>query len=131
MDEEPNAPNNPRGLPVSPDGEGLKRGTRVGEGALREVAAFILDHPRSGPRVLTGELMGFSGVPPTVMARCLHEGFNHPDGYGGAMKDVKVGSMQMFIKNYGSCDDVGPRNSQWRKCTRSPCWNRKTENSGN
>ncbi|KAI4370297.1 hypothetical protein MLD38_018664 [Melastoma candidum] len=110
MDEEPNAPNNPRGLPVSPDGEGLKRGTRVGEGALREVAAFILDHPRSGPRVSTGDLMGFSGVPPTIMARCLHEGFNHPDGYGGAMTDVKVGSMQMFIKNYGSCEDVGPGN---------------------
>ncbi|KAI4302904.1 hypothetical protein MLD38_038597 [Melastoma candidum] len=110
MDEEPNAPNNHRGLLVSPNGEGLKRGTRVGEGAIREVAAFLLDHPRIGPRSLTGELMGFSGVPPTIMARCLHEGFNHPNGYNGESKDVKVGSLQMFFKNCGSCEDVGPGN---------------------
>ncbi|CAL4969875.1 unnamed protein product [Urochloa decumbens] len=37
IDEEPMAENNPRGLPLSVDGEGLKRGTRVGEGALREM----------------------------------------------------------------------------------------------
>ncbi|KAF8670124.1 hypothetical protein HU200_050907 [Digitaria exilis] len=45
IDEEPMAENNPRGLPLSVDGEGLKRGTRVGEGALREVAAYLLDYP--------------------------------------------------------------------------------------
>lgn len=37
VDEEPLAVNNPRGLPLSTTGEGLKRGTRVGEGAAREV----------------------------------------------------------------------------------------------
>ncbi|KAF8033379.1 hypothetical protein BT93_D2094 [Corymbia citriodora subsp. variegata] len=109
IDEEPNAVNNPQGLPVSSDGEGLKRGTRVGEGAVREVAAYILDHPRSGPRILTGEVMGFAGVPPTMMVPCLHEGFNHPDGYEGTAKNIKTGSLQMFIKNYGSCEDMGPR----------------------
>ncbi|XP_030530199.1 phosphatidylinositol 4-kinase gamma 4 [Rhodamnia argentea] len=109
IDEEPNAVNNPQGLPVSSDGEGLKRGTRVGEGALREVAAYILDHPRSGPRILTGEVMGFAGVPPTTMVRCLHEGFNHPDGYEGTTKNTKTGSLQMFMDNYGSCEDMGPR----------------------
>ncbi|KAI3421463.1 uncharacterized protein J3R85_012284 [Psidium guajava] len=108
IDEEPNAVNNPQGLPVSSDGEGLKRGTRVGEGALREVAAYILDHPRSGPRILTGEIMGFAGVPPTVMVHCLHEGFNHPDGYEGTTKNMKTGSLQMFMDNYGSCEDMGP-----------------------
>ncbi|KAI8029952.1 Phosphatidylinositol 4-kinase gamma 3 [Camellia lanceoleosa] len=41
VDEEPMAVNNPRGLPISVDGEGLKKGTRVEEGALREVAAYI------------------------------------------------------------------------------------------
>nr|CAD1843429.1 unnamed protein product [Ananas comosus var. bracteatus] len=51
IDEEPMAENNPRGLPLSTDGEGLKRGTRVGEGALREVAAYILDHPIGGRRL--------------------------------------------------------------------------------
>ncbi|GLT90756.1 hypothetical protein SLE2022_086740 [Rubroshorea leprosula] len=108
VDEEPMAVNNPQGLPVSKDGEGLKRGTRVGEGALREVVAYILDHPKSGPRLLSGDMMGFAGVPPTCMVRCLHKGFNHPDGYKCAMENVKVGSLQMFMKNYGSCEDVGP-----------------------
>lgn len=109
MDEEPSAVNNPCGLPVSSDGEGLKKGTRVGEGAVKEVAAYILDHPRSGPRMLTGEAMGFAGVPPTLMVKCLHKGFNHSKGYQGEPRNVKIGSLQMFMKNDGSCEDMGPR----------------------
>ncbi|KAJ9148079.1 hypothetical protein P3X46_030174 [Hevea brasiliensis] len=108
IDEEPMAVNNPQGLPVSSNGEGLKRGTKVGEGAVREVAAYLLDHPRSGPRALTGEVMGFAGVPPTIIVQCLHEGFNYPEGYEYAMKNVKTGSLQMFMKNEGSCDEMGP-----------------------
>ncbi|KAF5460541.1 hypothetical protein F2P56_020405 [Juglans regia] len=108
IDEEPMAVHNPRGLPVSSNGEGLKRGTKVGEGALREVAAYILDHPRSGPRSLSGEAMGFAGVPPTTMVRCLHKGFNHPEGYECTSKNVKIGSLQLFMKNDGSCEDIGP-----------------------
>ncbi|ERN14111.1 hypothetical protein AMTRI_Chr01g133960 [Amborella trichopoda] len=109
IDEEPMAVNNPRGLPVSLDGEGLKRGTRVGEGALREVAAYILDHSRGKGRKICGEVLGFSGVPPTVMVRCLHEGFNHPEGYdGNLMRNMKIGSLQRFMKNFGSCEDMGP-----------------------
>lgn len=107
IDEEPLAVNNPQGLPVSSDGEGLKRGTRVGEGAFREVAAYLLDHPRNGCRE-SGEI-GFAGVPPTAMVQCLHEGFNHPEGYEGAPKSIKMGSLQMFMNNYGSCEDMGPR----------------------
>jgi len=96
IDEEPMAVNNPRGLPLSTDGEGMKRGTRVGEGALREVAAYILDH-----RVVdreSGRSVGFSGVPPTAIVRSLHRG-----------KSFKVGSLQMFMENDGSCEDMGPR----------------------
>ncbi|XP_040368436.1 phosphatidylinositol 4-kinase gamma 3 isoform X2 [Rosa chinensis] len=109
IDEEPMAMNNPRGLPLSADGEGLKKGTRVGEGALREVAAYILDHPRTGPRTFYSEEKGFAGVPPTVMVKCLHKGFNHPEGYDSAAKDMKIGSLQMYMKNNGSCEDIGPR----------------------
>lgn len=105
IDEEPMAVYNPRDLPVSTNGEGLKRGTKVGEGAFREVAAYLLDHPRSGPRLLSGEVVGFAGVPPTIMARCSHEGFNHPEG---SKQKSKVGSLQMFMKNDGSCEDIGP-----------------------
>ncbi|KAK7369791.1 hypothetical protein VNO80_11836 [Phaseolus coccineus] len=108
MDEEPMAVNNPRGLPCSPNGEGLKIGTKVGEGALREVAAYLLDHPKSGPRLLSGEEVGFSGVPPTVMVQCLHKKFNHPNGFSCSSKDVKIGSLQKFTSNDGNCEDFGP-----------------------
>ncbi|KAM7259890.1 hypothetical protein ACFE04_015631 [Oxalis oulophora] len=108
MDEEPNAVNNPHGLPESLNGEGLKKGTIVGEGALREVAAYILDHPKSGPRSISSQMMGFSGVPPTVMVRCLHKGFNHHEGFDHSEKNVKIGSLQMFMKNSGNCEDMGP-----------------------
>lgn len=104
VDEEPMAVNNPRGLPLSEDGEGLKKGTRVGEGAIRECAVYILDHPKSGRRSLSGETWGFAGVPPTVYVRCLHEGFNDLGGVS-----VKSGSLQMFMENNGSCEDIGPR----------------------
>lgn len=103
IDEEPKARNNPHGLPLSLDGEGLKRGTKVGQGALREVAAYLLDHPLNGRREITGEAMGFAGVPPTGLVKCLHSGFNHPDGI-----TPKIGSLQKFVKNDGSCEDIGP-----------------------
>ncbi|CAK8544915.1 unnamed protein product [Lathyrus sativus] len=103
IDEEPMAVNNPRGLPLSLNGEGLKKGTRVGQGAFREVAAYVLDHPISGRRKLFGDVKGFAGVPPTLMVKCLHKGFNHP---GDLI--AKIGSMQMFVKNNGSCEDIGP-----------------------
>lgn len=109
IDEEPKATNNPQGLPVSENGEGLKKGTRVGEGALREVAAYLLDHPKNGPRSSSSEVIGFSGVPPTTMIRCLHKGFNHPGGYECASKNVKIGSLQMFRENDGNCEDIGPQ----------------------
>ncbi|KAL0464919.1 UNVERIFIED_CONTAM: Phosphatidylinositol 4-kinase gamma 4 [Sesamum latifolium] len=103
VDEEPMAVNNPRGLPLSEDGEGLKKGTRVGEGAIRECAVYLLDHPKNGRRSFSGEIRGFAGVPPTVYVRCLHGGFNHPEGVS-----VKTGSLQMFMENTGSCEDMGP-----------------------
>ncbi|KAH1073752.1 hypothetical protein J1N35_026080 [Gossypium stocksii] len=101
IDEEPLAINNPRKLPMSSDGEGLKKGTRVGEGAFREVAAYILDHPRC---MTYGDQKGFAGVPPTTLVKCLHNGFNNPDGSPKA----KIGSLQMFVENRGSCEDMGP-----------------------
>ncbi|CAM0945836.1 unnamed protein product [Alopecurus aequalis] len=96
IDEEPMAENNPRGLPLSVDGEGLKKGTRVGEGAQREVAAYVLDHPIDGYK--SSDATGFSGVPPTALVRCLHMG-----------KGFKIGSLQTFVENDGRCEDMGPR----------------------
>lgn len=108
-DEEPMAVNNPQGLPLSVDGEGLKKGTRVGEGAFREVAAYILDHPKSGPRSPCSDEKGFAGVPPTLMVKCLHTGFNYAEGCEYSSQSLKIGSLQMFMKNNGSCEDIGPR----------------------
>jgi len=109
VDEEPMAANNPRGLPVSSTGEGLKKGTRVGEGARREVAAYILDHPLGGRRSFTGHgAAGFAGVPPTALVRCMHKGFRQPEG-SAQPPAFKLGSMQAFVKNCGSCEDMGPR----------------------
>ncbi|XP_007039041.2 PREDICTED: LOW QUALITY PROTEIN: phosphatidylinositol 4-kinase gamma 3 [Theobroma cacao] len=108
IDEEPMAVNNPQGLPLSLDGEGLKKGTRVGEGALREVAAYLLDHRMAGPHSFDGGGKGFAGVPPTVMVKCLHKGFNYPEGYEYDPKNIKIGSLQMFVNNVGSCEDMGP-----------------------
>lgn len=108
-DEEPLAVNNPQGLPQSINGEGLKKGTRVGEGALREVAAYILDHPFEGPQSFIDAENGFSGVPPTMMVQCLHNGFNHPKGFDCSSENAKIGSLQMFRKTHGSCEDIGPQ----------------------
>ncbi|CAL9109468.1 unnamed protein product [Musa textilis] len=109
IDEEPLAENNPRGLPLSTNGEGLKRGTRVGEGAIREVAAYILDHPSSGRRSFSHVDFGFAGVPPTVLVQCMHGGFKHAAGCEQAAMNFKVGSLQMFVKSLGSCEEMGPR----------------------
>ncbi|KAF0926698.1 hypothetical protein E2562_027134 [Oryza meyeriana var. granulata] len=113
VDEEPMAANNPRGLPPSSSGEGLKKGTRVGEGAIREVAAYILDHPPGGRRSFAGHhgaAVGFAGVAPTALVRCMHRSFKQPAAEQGRQPPLfKVGSLQAFVKNSGSCEDMGPR----------------------
>lgn len=64
-DEEPLAPNNPKGWEGRAMGApGYKPCVRVGEAALREVAAFLLDR-------------GFAGVPPACLARCSHPALNY------------------------------------------------------
>jgi hypothetical protein len=105
VDEEPMADNNPRGLPPSKNGEGLKRGTKVGEGALREVAAYILDHPAKDQN---GEKsIGFAGVPPTVLIKCCAE-YLQPKDETNARITVKIGSLQMFVQASSNCEDMGP-----------------------
>ena len=92
-DEEPCARNNPRGRNVTPlNGEGLRKGTRVGEGASREVAAYLLDHG------------GFAGVPATSLAN-LCEMRRTPSG-----KDLggKLGSLQAFVRADAEAEELGP-----------------------
>ena len=64
-DEEPFAPNNPKGFTGKALGQpGLKRSVRVGETGFREVAAYLLDYDNS------------ANVPPTVLVKISHPVFN-------------------------------------------------------
>eukprot|EP00252_Welwitschia_mirabilis_P013067 TRINITY_DN28891_c0_g1_i1.p1 TRINITY_DN28891_c0_g1~~TRINITY_DN28891_c0_g1_i1.p1 ORF type:complete len:599 (-),score=111.93 TRINITY_DN28891_c0_g1_i1:306-2102(-) len=108
IDEEPMAVNNPRGLPISINGEGLKKGTRVGEGAYREVASYILDHPFTGPRSLFNDELGFAGVPPTMMIKCSHNAFYFSEDSDRLFQRPKMGSLQQFVKSESNCEDMGP-----------------------
>lgn len=105
--EEPMAINKPSGLPISLNGEGLKKGTRLGEGAYREVAAYILDHPIDGPRSLVGDEVGFVGVPPTMMIKCSHSAFHVSAGFGKFSQEPKMGSLQNFVESDSNCKDIG------------------------
>jgi hypothetical protein len=112
VDEEPLAVNNPRGFCDASKGEGLKRGTRIGEGAVREVAAYILDHPAEGQRMTSGKnLQGFAGVPPTMMVRCFHKAFHYSgDKNWNFTRKPKLGSFQQFVAAFSNCEDMGPAN---------------------
>jgi len=90
-DEEPLAPNNPKGHRGSPTGDGLRKGVRPGEGATREVIAFALDHDR------------FSGVPPTTMASLK-------DYHSSSALHRKVGSFQQFVQHDVDCEEMGSSN---------------------
>lgn len=60
IDEEPFAPNNPRGMQAPFGTETLRPGVKSGESSLREVLAYLLDHD------------GFAGVPPTALIEVSH-----------------------------------------------------------
>ena len=65
-DEEPLAPNNPKQWQGRAMGApGMKPSVRVGEAALREVAAYLLDRD------------GFAGVPPACLVKCYHPVLNY------------------------------------------------------
>lgn len=63
IDEEPFAPNNPRGMQAKFGSETCRPGVKSGETTLREVIAYLLDHE------------GFSGVPETTLVEINHETF--------------------------------------------------------
>jgi hypothetical protein len=68
-DEEPFAPNNPKGFVGKSLGQpGHKRSVRVGETGLRVVAAYLLDHKN------------FANVPPTMLVKLTHSVFHVNEG---------------------------------------------------
>lgn len=100
-DEEPFAPNNPKGFVGKALGQpGLKRSVRVGETGFREVAAYLLDYGH------------FANVPPTVLVKITHSIFNVNDGVGGNKPQnkklvSKIASFQQFIPHDFDASDHG------------------------
>jgi len=68
----------------------IDRGIVEGEGALREVAAYLLDRDH------------FSGVPETLLVEIPHFKI------GGKDVGTKTGSLQQFVQNDGASWDMGP-----------------------
>jgi len=114
QDEEPYNVNNPKGYaPRRGSDAGLKEGIKVGEAALRECVAYMLDHDN------------FAGVPVTDLVLAQHPAFywNEKDDEASIddadlidVEDVfssprpvpkaKIGSFQEFIPHDGDCEDI-------------------------
>ncbi|XP_059648705.1 phosphatidylinositol 4-kinase gamma 7-like [Cornus florida] len=99
-DEEPFAPNNPKGFVGKALGQpGLKRSVRVGETGFREVAAYLLDYGH------------FANVPPTVLVKITHSIFNVNDVNGNKLQNKnlvsKIASFQEFIPHDFDASDHG------------------------
>ena len=62
------------------------------KGSVREVAAYVLD----------ANMVGFSGIPVTIMAEFVHPNFAHL-----AHGDGALGSLQLYKENVGTSDDFG------------------------
>lgn len=101
-DEEPMAPNNPKRHPGR-GGAGLKEGVLVGEVAINEYAAFLLD--RSVTPVLR------AGVQPTALVRIensvFHDTSEDRNAIFRSIKD-KTGSFQLFAQHDCTAEDMGP-----------------------
>ncbi|KAL9665872.1 hypothetical protein QQ045_000193 [Rhodiola kirilowii] len=100
-DEEPFAPNNPKGFVGKALGQpGLKCSVRVGETGFREVAAYLLDYDH------------FANVPPTALVKITHSIFNVNDRVNGNKVKTKnqvskIASMQQFIHHDFDASDHG------------------------
>ncbi|GMJ04586.1 UBIQUITIN-LIKE DOMAIN KINASE GAMMA 7, phosphoinositide 4-kinase gamma 7 [Hibiscus trionum] len=100
-DEEPFAPNNPKGFVGKTLGQpGLKRSVRVGETGFREVVAYLLDYGH------------FANVPPTALVKITHSVFNVNDGVNGNRPHKKslvskIASFQQFVQHDFDASDHG------------------------
>ncbi|CAK9186236.1 unnamed protein product [Ilex paraguariensis] len=99
--KEPFAPNNPKGFVGKALGQpGLKGSVRIGETGFREVAAYLLDYDH------------FANVPPTALVKITHSIFNINDGAIGNKPQnkklvSKIASFQEFIPHDFDASDHG------------------------
>ena len=96
-DEEPFAPNNPRGLCGKLGQVGIHPHILSGESVVREVLAYQLDH------------RGFADVPCTSLVEARHPVFNHPqwDFSGLSSYGAKVGSLQQWVAHADVASNFG------------------------
>ncbi|KAJ0430949.1 putative 1-phosphatidylinositol 4-kinase [Helianthus annuus] len=96
-DEEPFAPNNPKGFVGKALGQpGLKRSVRVGETGYREVVAYLLDYDH------------FANVPPTALVKITHSVFNVNNKIQRKKKLIsKIASFQQFVHHDFDASDHG------------------------
>ncbi|KAL4179123.1 hypothetical protein AMTRI_Chr13g118460 [Amborella trichopoda] len=93
-DEEPFAPNNPKGLVGRTLGQpGLHQSIPVGETGVREVAAYLLDHD------------SFAKVPPTILIKITHPVFHVRDRKPRTIS--KIASFQQFVAHEYNASDLG------------------------
>ena len=90
-DEEAGAPLNPRGYVGKLGTVGMKLGVRSGEGAVREVAASLLDVWPGGD--------GRDGgcVPPTALVELEHRAMQGGEGGGGLSRSTSVSNLAASI----------------------------------
>jgi hypothetical protein len=101
-DEEALAPNNPKMHAGGGQGKGLMDGVLVGEAALNEYAAFLID--RGSSPVLR------AGVPATALVRMCDSVFHSAkEDRRSAFRKVKdkVGSFQLFVVHDCTSEDLG------------------------
>lgn len=84
IDEEPFAPNNPRGRQAPFGSETVRAGVRSGELTVREVIAYLLDHE------------GFADVPATTLISAVHPAFKNSEN--SVVSDCDLDSLSGFNK---------------------------------
>ncbi|GMF42112.1 unnamed protein product [Phytophthora fragariaefolia] len=94
-DEEAYAANNPKQFqkPEQLGIFGMRQGIAAGDAAVREVAAYLLDHKR------------FANVPTTMLASVFHPEFHYQ---ASDRLHRKVGALQAYIPHRDTAEDVGP-----------------------
>jgi len=94
-DEEPFAPNNPRGLPGKMGQQGIHTHVCSGEAHIREVLAHRLDWGH------------FAAVPLTLQAEAMHPAFHVNSVRPLSKYGAKVGSLQEWVQHHDSCANRG------------------------
>lgn len=83
IDEEAYAPNNPRGYVGDFGQTSFRSGILSGEGVIREVASYLLDHDH------------LASVPPTIFAEVMHPSFNYSNS-----QEIESSELDSTTKQY-------------------------------